>query len=389
MTPRVVITHDFMEVFGGAERVTAEIALAYPGAPVVALLGRRDVAERMGVAERFHSVVAPKPGVLRHYRLGAPAWGMIAARAALPEADVVISSSYAYAHRMSPPGGARSVCYCHSPLRFAWSMTEAYRHRWASDGARARAFDLFAAQMRRSDRRAARAIDRYLTQSPFTAAQIKRFYGIDAQIVGAPIDGSTFTPGGRDGDHYLIVSRLVEPYKRVSVAVEAFRKMPDLKLVIVGDGPAYAELAADLPSNVTMTGALGDCELIELMRSCRAAVFPSVDDFGLVPVEVMACGRPVLAFAGGGALHTVRPGLSGEFFDAQTPEAINRAVRTFDPDAYDRDEIRRHAMQWDSARFRERLVASVNGALGDDLRAEPSLTGTFATAGTDLRRLSP
>lgn len=387
MAARVVVTHDFMEAFGGAERVTAEIAHAFPDAPVYALLGRPEVAERMGVAERFHSVVRPRPGVLAHYRFGAPAWGAIADHTALPEADVVVSSSYAYCHRMFPAGGAHSVCYCHSPLRFAWSMTDHYRAQWAPGGVRGRAFDGLAAALRRSDRRSAARVGAYLTQSPFTADQISRFYGREAAVIGAPIDGELFRPGGRQEDFFLLVSRLVEPYKRVTIAMEAFRRMPHHRLIVVGDGPAAASLARDRPPNVEMTGALFDDDLVALMQSCRAAVFPSRDDFGLVPVEVMACGRPVLAYADGGALHTVAPGVTGELFAEQTPEAIVAAVEAFDPSAYDAAAIRAHALQWDRPRFREHLVAAVDAVVADDLRPARGPGGTFAQAG--IRHLTP
>lgn len=380
MTPRVVVTHDFMESFGGAERVTAEIAHAFPDAPVVALLGCTDIAERMGIADRFTSVVRPRPGVLRHYRLGAAVWGPLADHARLPDADVVISSSYGYAHRLRPRSPARRVCYCHSPLRFAWSMTDHYRTEWAPGGVRARLFDAMAAHLRYSDRRAAGRIDAYLTQSAFTANQIRTFYGCEPAVIGAPIDGEKFRRGGEDGEHFLLVSRLVEPYKRVREAMEAFRRMPDRRLIIAGDGPAAAELAQDRPPNVEMTGALEDAELVALMQTCQAAIFPSRDDFGLVPVEVMACGRPVLAYADGGALHTVVPGVSGAFFASQTPESIVAAVEGFDPAAYDAGRIRAHALQWDRPHFRARLVEAVNKLMPDDLPPGPNPTGTVAAA---------
>ena len=357
--PRVVVTHDFMETYGGAERVTQEIAAAFPDAPVIALLGRREVAKRMGVADRFESVVAARTRVLSHYRLAAPFWGVVADRAQLPAADVVVSSSYAYAHRMRA-GDAKLVCYCHSPLRYAWSMTEGYRERWAGGGVSARAFDLLAAGARRSDRRAARRVASYLTQSPFTADQIERFYGVEAEVIGAPIDCDAFRPDGPrgHGDYFLLVGRLVEPYKRVGVALEAFRRL-GRRLVIAGDGPALEELRAAAPPNVEFLGALGDADLAELMRGCQGAVFPSRDDFGLVPLEVMACGRPVLAYADGGALYTVVPGVTGEHFPEQTADSLVAAVETFDPAAYDPAALRAHALQWDRPAFRDRMRAAV------------------------------
>ena len=361
----VVVTHDFMETYGGAERVTQEIAAAFPDAPVVALLGRPAVARRMRVEDRFRSLVAPRPGVLRRYRLLAPVWGALAERAELPEADVVVSSSYAYAHRLRTPDRAPNVCYCHSPLRFAWSMTDGYRDRWAPTAPAARAFELVAAGARRADRRAAQEVHTYLTQSPFTAEQIQRFYARRAEVIGAPIDCDTFRPADRatpPGEHFILVGRLVEPYKKVGVAVQAFRRL-GRRLLIAGDGPALRELRAGAPPNVEFLGALEDEPLAELMRGCAAAVFPSRDDFGLVPLEVMACGRPVLAYNGGGGRYTVRPGVTGELFGPQTPDALVAAVEAFDPDAYDPAVIRAHAEQWDRRAFRARVAEAVQRAL--------------------------
>lgn len=349
-----------METYGGAERVTAELARAFPDAPVIALLGRPAVARRMGVGERFTSVLAPRPALLRRYRLLAPLFPTIADHARLPECDVVLSSSYAYAHRMGE--APVRVCYCHSPLRFAWSMTDAYADRWAGSRPARVAFGALAAGVRASDRRAARRVDLYLTQSPFTQRQIGAFYGLPAEVVGAPVDCDLFRPSGRGAeDYFLLCGRLIEPYKRVGMALEAFRELPD-RLLIAGDGPALPELRASAPPNAEFLGALDDEALVKVMQGCRAAVFPSRDDFGLIPVEVMACGRPVIAYAGGGALHTVREGVTGAFFGAQTSSALANAVRRFDPGAYDESAIRRHALQWDSARFRSRVRAAVESA---------------------------
>lgn len=364
--PRVVITHDFMETYGGAERVTAEMAAAFPDAPVVALLGRPSVARRMGVADRFRTLVPARERLLRRYRYATPAWGAFADHVRLPEADVVLASSYAYAHRLKPPGGAPTVCYCHGPMRFAWSMTDAYRQTWGTSGLRRRAFDALAAFARADDRRASARVTQYLTQSPYTARQITAFYGRKAEIVGVPFDAELFRPpppGTPIDDAYLLVSRLIEPYKRVGIVIEAFRAMPDQRLVVVGDGPAGAELRASAPPNVTFLGTLEDDPLIHLMQRCRAAICPSREDFGLVPVEVMACGRPVLAYAGGGALHTVELGISGDFFLAQTPESLVAAVRAFDPDSYDPEAVRGSALRWDRTAFQRHLVDAVTRAV--------------------------
>jgi glycosyltransferase involved in cell wall biosynthesis len=364
--PKVVIAHDFMETYGGAERVTEAIAEAFPDAPVYAILGRRAVARRMGVDDRFTSLLAPRPGVLRHYRLGTPLLPAVVGANRLPVADVLITSSYAFALRFRTENDAPQLCYCHSPLRFAWSMTDNYRDRWAGGRAARASFDALAAGMRRGDRKAADGVAQFLTQSPFVADQIERFYGRDSDVIGAPVDCTRFKPavesnGG--GDYFLFTGRLVEPYKRAVETVAAFAELP-ARLVIAGDGPERGRLERMATDNVTFTGALEDSELVPLMQGCRALIFPSRDDFGLLPLEAMACGRPVLAYSGGGARFTVEAGTTGAFFDEQTPDAIAQAVREFDPREYDSARIRAHAMQWDRVPFRERIVEAVNSLVG-------------------------
>lgn len=378
---RVVITHDFAETYGGAERVTREMAMEFPDAPVWMLLGRPSVARRMGIEDRWHSVLSTRPLLLRHYRRLAPLMPVLAHRARLPPADVLLSSSYAFAHHFRTPNGAPQVCYCHSPLRFAWTMTNDYRRMWAPSRAAGLGFNLIARRARRSDYRASAGVQLYLTQSPYVAHQITRCYGRVPTIIGAPVDCTLFQLGAQrsPGTFFLLCGRLVEPYKKATVAVEAFRRMPEARLVVAGEGPALADLRAVAPPNVEFTGHLEDRELVTLMQECAAVLFPSRDDFGLIPLEAMACGRPVLAYDGGGAQHTVVPGITGELFSSQTPEAIIAAVRAFEPDAYDPVAIRAHAEHWDRMAFRRRLREAVEQvAARTPVRQSCTDTGTWA-----------
>lgn len=359
---RVVITHDFAESYGGAERVTQEIAAAFPDAPVVGLAGRPEVTHRMGVADRWTSVLSPRPRVLTHYRALTPFFPALARGTTLPAADVLISSTYAFAHHFELPGAAH-IAYCHSPLRFAWSMTDDYA---AHLGPARPVVNLLAERMRRIDRRAAEKVSRFVTQSPFVATQIRTSYGREAEAIGVPLDTDLFSPapgGNERGDHFLLCGRLIDPYKKVLATVEAFRRMPDRKLVIVGDGPAFAAARARATPNIELVGPRDDAGVVDAMRRASALLFPSRDDFGLVAVEAMACGTPVLAFAGGGALHTVAPGVSGELFPGQTAEAIQAAVEAFDPERYDPAAIRAHALQWGREAFHARLRREVADAL--------------------------
>ena len=360
---RVVIAHDFMETFGGAERVIQEMARTFPDAPVVTILGRRSVAERMGIGDRFHSLLPENRITLRYYRLLAPLFPALVRGWRLPAADVLLTSSYAFAQGFRTRNDAFHVCYCHSPMRFAWTMTDAYKRTWARNAVSARAFDVFAALMRAADRRAAHRVGHFLTQSDYTAAQIRQFFGREAEVIGVPVDPGLFRPGSESPhDYFLLCGRLVEPYKAATVVLEAFEGLSE-RLVVAGDGPALPGLRARAPENVEFVGHMQDRELVSLMQRCRAAIFPSRDDFGLVPLEVMSCGRPVIAYAAGGALHTVVPGISGQFFDEQSAEAIRTAVVSFDADAYDPGAVRAHAEQWLATHFRERLIDAVMRAV--------------------------
>jgi glycosyltransferase involved in cell wall biosynthesis len=353
---RVVIAHDFMETYGGAERVTQQLAALYPDAPVYAILGRQEVADRMGVGDRFQSLLKPREPLLRHYRALAPVFPRYLDLRRLPEADVLLTSSYAFAHRLRTVNDAPQVCYLHSPLRFAWSMTDSYQQKWGPGRLRGAAFRQLARRMRASDLEASRGVGVYLTQSEFVADQVRRFYGREAEIVGAPVDARRFTRSARPPeDYFLLCARLVEPYKRISLAIDAFARLPHRRLVIAGDGPELERLRARAGANVEFRGHVQDAELVELMQHCRATIFPSEDDFGLVPVEVMACGRPVLAFGGGGALHTVRAGVTGEHFADRTPEALARLIEGFEPHRYDPGAIRTHALRWEQDAFGRRV----------------------------------
>jgi glycosyltransferase involved in cell wall biosynthesis len=214
--------------------------------------------------------------------------------------------------------------------------------------------------MRATDRRAANRVDTYLTCSSFVAEQIRSFYGKEPHRVNAPVDVDRFRPAGSGHQGYfLFLGRLIEPYKRPTAVVDAFASLPGRRLFVAGDGPELEHLRARAPENVSLLGRLNDAELIPLIQHCAAVIFPSRDDFGLVPLEAMACGRPVIALSAGGALDTVEHGRTGEFLSESTPEAIADAIQRFDPDAYDPAEIRSIAERWDRRVFRRQLIEAV------------------------------
>lgn len=306
--------------------------------------------------DHSHSILRARPWLLRHYRLLAPAYPALLAARPLPEADLLVTSSYAFAHHLRTRNRAPHLCYCYSPLRFAWSMTKEYAAERPGGPAARLALAGLAAALRAADRHAARRVTRYVAESHYVADQLRRHWGVEPDVVWPPVDTDVFRPGsatGHDG-YFLFCGRLIEPYKRPTLVVEAFRDLPH-RLVVAGDGPELERLRRIAPPNVEFRGAVETDELVKLMQRCAATLFPSRDDFGLVPVEVMACGRPVLAYGAGGALETVAPGVTGELFEEQSVSCLLAAVRDFDPDAYDGAAIRTHAERFGAERFRRRI----------------------------------
>jgi glycosyltransferase involved in cell wall biosynthesis len=360
---RVAIAHDFLLAFGGAERVLAEMADAFPAADIWAFFVDDDVASTVTDRARVHMLLPEARVLTDHHRALTPLYPALVRACRIPDADVLLTSSYAFAHRLRTRNNAPQICFCHSPLRFAWTATEAYEDKWARRGATRLAFRAIAAAMRRGDRRAAQRVDRYLGCSEWVRDQIRRFYGIEPQMVTAPVNVDRFRPDGPPEDYFLLCGRLIEPYKRPTAVVDAFRLLPDSRLIVAGDGPEMDSLRDRAPSNVTFLGYVHDDVLVPLMQRCAATIFPSRDDFGLVPLEVNACGRPVLALAGGGALETVADGRSGTLFSEATPEAIAQAVRGFDPNRFDPAEVRAHASAWDRRKFRSELIEIVERAV--------------------------
>ncbi len=357
---RVALVHNWLITLGGADRALLSLHELFPQAPV--FVGLHDL-RRLPDAFRGLDVRATWlqriPGAARHHRLLVPLMPLAFSHLVLRGYDVVISSSHACSHGVAVPDGLH-ICYCHTPMRYAWDLRDEYL---AAVPAIARpAARAMLAWLRRCDRLAAQRVDLFVANSQHVASRIQRHYGRGATVIYPPVDVDFLTPSGEPEDFYLIVSRLV-PYKRVDVAVEAFNRL-DRPLVIAGDGPQRARLQADARPHIRFVGEVSDAVLRGYYRRCRALVFPGEEDFGLVPVEAQACGRPVIAYGRGGALETVVPGVTGFFFEEQSPEALAAAVRAADAMRFERSAIRAHAERFSQQRFTREIAGFVARAAG-------------------------
>jgi glycosyltransferase involved in cell wall biosynthesis len=356
--PRVAIVHDYLTQRGGAERAVLSLCRAFPGAPLYTSL--YDEASTFpdfrayDVRTLWLDRLRP---LRRHHRLALPLLP-VAFGTTRVEADVVICSSSGWAHGVRAEG--RTIVYCYSPAKWLYRRDDylgARPRRAVRLGLRA-----LDPLLRRFDREAAARADRYLVISTYIARQVREVYGIEADVVfppgGLDVAGPSQPVAGIDPGYLLTVSRLL-PYKNVSQIVDAFRTMPDRRLVVVGEGPERPRIAADAPANVRLVTRVNDAQLRWLYANAAGLVAASREDYGLTPVEAAAFGKPSAALGWGGFLDTVSPGRTGVFFDSPEPASIAAAIEQLAARRWDADTIRLHASEFSDARFIERIQAVV------------------------------
>jgi glycosyltransferase involved in cell wall biosynthesis len=350
----VAIIHDYLNQYGGAERVLEALHDLYPQAPVYTSVyapaalpaAYRDWDIRTSFMQRL-------PFVTRRHQAYFPLYANAFERFDLSGYDLVLSSSSAWAKGVLTDPSTLHICYCHAPARFVWNTRDYLRGE--NVGRVGRFLLPFAlSYVRLWDEVSAARPDEYIANSQETARRIAKYYRRSATVINPPVNLQGLRPlPGQVEDYFLVVARLV-PYKRLDAVIEAFNRL-GLPLKVVGQGRQRAQLEAQARSNIQFLGAVRQEELAQLFARCQALIWAEAGDFGITPVEAQATGRPVIAYAAGGALETVLPGETGLFFEQQTPEAIAAAVRAFDSAYFDPARIRRHAAQFDVQVFKQRI----------------------------------
>lgn len=365
--PRVAIVSDPLVQRGGAERVVERLAEVFPEAPIYAIL----YSEKTGPASIKDRVVPSFlqriPGAAAHHRLFVPLFPAAVESFDLSEFDVIISSHHTAGKGLLRHAGQRHICYCHTPMRAIW---ERPHEELRTLPAPLRPFASAAMRrMRHWDVLSANRVDVFLANSEITRTRISKHYARMSMLVYPPCSVEMFTPeNAAPQDYYLVASRNV-PYKRIDIAVEATR-LAGRKLRIAGcSSPAFSA------PHVTQLGHVTDDELLSLMRGAKAMIFPGYEDFGMAPVEMMACGRPVIAFGRGGALETVVDGVSGLLVEEQSAAAFAGAIRRFESMSFNPAAIRQNAERFSTQRFKETIADLVYGSstLDDVAQSIPAL----------------
>jgi len=365
---RVALVHDYLNQYGGAERVLEALHELYPDAPVYTSLYdpdampdhfrtwdiRTSFLQRMPLVRRFHRAFlllyppAFESFDLRYY-------------------DVVISNSSSWAKSVITPPETLHICYCLTPMRWAWNYRD-YLVRENLGRPIRRLLPVAIHYLRMWDAVTSSRVDRYIGISRAVVGRIAKHYGREADLIPPPVDTCSIPMGNGQDDNYLVVSRLI-PYKKIDLAVAACSQL-GLPLTVIGDGRDRARLEGLAGPTVRFVGRVSDADVHAALSGCRAFLFPGEEDFGIAPVEAMAAGRPVVAYAGGGALDTVVDGITGRLFAPQTEDALVDRLRTFDPQDFDPQTIRDHALRFDTRAFQEAIGAYVERAW-DEASARP------------------
>jgi glycosyltransferase involved in cell wall biosynthesis len=353
----VALVHDYLNQRGGAERVFAHIARAYSSAPVYTALYDPAQTGDLVPPERVHaSFLSRFPGANRYFRYLAPLYPRAFERFDFSQYDTIVSSTTAWAKGIIVPPGAVHICYTHTVSRFAFAY-ESYvgaLRQTPGDKLFHPLVSNVVARLVEWDKRAAQRPTQFVASSRNAAERIKRFYGRDSIVLHCPVDLDRFTVGAGGGDYFFIASRLL-PYKHIERAIRA-AQIAGVRLFVAGTGPAEESLrAAAHGTTTTMLGFVSDERVNELLGGARAAILPAEEDFGLLPLEAAACGRPTIAFRAGGALETIVEGETGEFFDEPSAESLAHVLRTFDERRYDAKRLREHAQLFAPERFVQRL----------------------------------
>ncbi|RML68930.1 glycosyltransferase family 4 protein [Pseudomonas syringae] len=370
---KIAIVHDWLVSYAGAERVLASLINVWPAADLFAVidfLSDQDRAHLHGKVART-TFIQKLPGARKHYARYLPLMPLAIEQLDLSGYDLIISSSHAVAKGVLCGPDQLHISYVHSPIRYAWDLQHQYlQESGLSKGIKGGLARLILHYMRLWDQRTSTGVDAFIANSGFIGARISKAYRRDSTVIYPPVDTLGFTAQGTRGDFYLCASRMV-PYKRMPMIVEAFAAMPDKRLIMIGDGPdlAKAQVIASQVGNVTLLGFQPGNVLLEHMRSAKAFVFAAEEDFGISPVEAQACGTPVIAFAKGGVMETVRgldhPQPTGVFYRQQTVASLITAIGEFEA-AQSRispEACRANAERFSVARFEQEIKAFVEDRL--------------------------
>lgn len=358
---KIALVHDYLVQYGGAERVLECFCEIWPHAPIYTLIYDEKKTHGIFKGKRIYtSFLQDFPYSHRNHRIFPPLMPMAIEQFDFSKYDVVLSDSSSYAKGAITGPEVLHICYCHTPMRYAWDDCQKYIEEFGFPRFIRKLTPFFMNYIRIWDRISAERPDEYIANSKFVAGRIKKYYKRDSVVINPPVDVNRFHIGKGVGDYFLMVGRLMT-YKRFDIVIEAFNKL-GWPLKIIGRGPDFKRLAKMAKSNIVFLGRLSDEELAKAYSGARAFIFPQEEDFGIVAIEAMAAGRPIIAFRGGDIVEHVKEGREGIFFSKQTADCLIKALKKFRTQNFDALKIRQRALPFDREIFKGKIKDYVEKA---------------------------
>lgn len=361
---KIAIIHDWLVTYAGAEKVLEQIIQIYPEADLFSIVDFIPENERDFILnKKVHtSFIQKLPKAKTKYRSYLPLMPLAIEQFDLSNYDLIISSSHAVAKAVLTGPDQLHISYVHSPIRYAWDL----QHQYLKESGLNKGFKGWLAKyllhrIRKWDVGTANRVDLYIANSNFIKRRIFKVYRRESEVVFPPVSVDEFELETKKEDFYLTASRMV-PYKKIDLIVEAFTKMPDKKLKVIGTGPDFEKIKKIVQNhpNIQLLGYQPFSILKKNMQKAKAFIFAAEEDFGITPVEAQACGTPVIGYGKGGLLDTVIPNETGILFKQQDIESLNNAVEEFETHSFDENAIRNHAMQFSNEIFREQISVFID-----------------------------
>lgn len=353
---KVALVHEELTQLGGAERVLDVLLEIFPKAPIYTLV--YDKEKTKNKYEKFDvrpSFIQRIPFGVKKYKWFLAFMPWATESFDLGEYDLVISDASALIKGVKTRKDQTHICYCHTPTRYLWVDSKSYIKNAPIPFFVRPFMPLVLNYLKKWDLKASKRPDFYIANAENIKEKIKKYYNRDSAVIYPPVESDKFQIKKEIGDYFLLVSR-IEPYKKVDMVIDAFNQMPDKKLKIVGSGSKIKEMRVLAKENIEFTGRVSDEELANAFEKAISFIFPQEEDFGIVAVEAMSAGRPVVAYKKGGALESIIEGKTGEFFYPQTSEALIKTIKNFNSQKYNSQEIRAHAKKFDKAVFKQQIL---------------------------------
>lgn len=357
---KVAIIQEWLVTVGGSDKVVKAIADVFPDADIYTLVAQKEVCDELGINwDKVHtSFIQKMPLGTKKHRAYLPLFPFAIEQFDLRGYDVIISSSHCVAKGVLTKADQLHICYCHSPIRYVWDMYNEYLEESnLTKGIKSWLVRYLLHRIRKWDMLSSFRVDHYISNSDYVGQRIKETYRRESTTIHPNIDISNFEFCGQKEDFYLASSRLVA-YKKIDIIIEAFNRMPEKKLIVIGGGPNFKKYQEMAKGNVTVMGYQPFNVLKEKMQKAKAFIFAADEDFGMIPIEAQACGTPVIAYGHGGSLETVSEGKTGLFFHEQTPENIIKAVTHFESlgeTPFNYETCRKWAESFSEERFKKEI----------------------------------